>query len=249
MADDMANGDENARHYPDGFSPAAMGERISNLNRRQTDYEAESRANFRAIESSIAAITSEMRQSFNNISTTLAERSKPQWQAIGVALTFAVIIGGMAYWPIRESTTDLKVTVAALATETNQSIRMLAERSISREELDWRAARSSEDRARTDKAIDEIRTVMLPRAEWSERNLSRDHDIDNLRSAIERDVTNLQRQLDLQRSDFQTFANSMGNGRDFITDLKDEVNRMREQLGELRARFWQRSVETRTGPP
>lgn len=236
MADiDMAdsNGIDQARLYLDAVQ-AQLGERVTNLGRRQTDLEQEMRTGFRQIEQSIAGLSS-----------TLSERAKPQWQAIGVALTFAVIIGGMAYWPIRETTTDLKSTVSTLAAETNQTIRMLADRTVSRAEMDWRAARGSEDRVRSEAAVADIRASMLPRNEWSERNLNRDHEILAIREAQTRDVEHLQRQQDQLRGEFQTFANSLGNGRDFIQDLKDEVSRLRDQLAEIRARQFQFGGRTR----
>lgn len=226
------NGNDPARAYLDAVQ-AQLGERVTNLGRRQTDLETEMRTGFRTIEQSIASLT-----------TSLSERNKPQWQAIGVALTFAVIIGGMAYWPIRESTTDLKQTVAALALETNQSIRLLADKAVTRQEMDWRAARGQEDRVRTDAAIADLRAMSVTRNEWMERNQSRDHDITNLQASIVRETNSLQRQIDLQRSDHQTFANSMGNGRDFITDMKQELSRLRDQLAEIRARQFER-----IGPP
>jgi chromosome segregation ATPase len=237
MADDMANGEE-TRHYIDPQS-AAMGERISNLNRRQTDYEAESRANFRAIEASIGAITAEMRQSFSSITSTLAERNKPQWQALSVMLVFVGMVGALAYMPIREATDDLKTNVSTLAAETRRSFEMAGERFISRQEMDWRSARGAEDRIRTEGAIADLRAGSVTRNEWMERNASRDHDIANIRSDIEREVANLQRQIDQQRGDFQTFSNSLGNGRDVIQDMKEEIGRLREQLADMRARQWQ----------
>lgn len=226
MADQNGN-DPGARAYLDAVQ-AQLGERVTNLGRRQTDLETEMRTGFRTIEQSIASLT-----------TSLSERNKPQWQAIGVALTFAVIIGGMAYWPIRESTTDLKQTVAALALETNQSIRLLADKAVTREELNWRSQRTAEDRQRSEAAIADIRSSMLPRNEWMERNASRDHDIDNIRQSITREVANLQRQIDLQRSDFGAFSSSLGNGRDVIQNLQTEINRLRDQLLEIRARQFQ----------
>jgi hypothetical protein len=74
---------------------------------------------------------------------------------------------------------------------------------------------------------------MVYRNEWMERNLCRDHDIENLRDDAVRDVTNLQRQFDQQWSDFQVFSNSLGNGRDFITDLRAEQSRLRDQIAAL----------------
>lgn len=140
MAADM-NGEDIARQYQDVMQ-AQLGERVTNLGRRVTDIEGEMRAGFRQIESSLSSLTS-----------TLAERNKPHWQALGVALTFAALIGGLAYMPIREATTDLKGSVI----ETNKAIQALAATTVSRQEMDWRAARSAEDRDRWNAAVTELR--------------------------------------------------------------------------------------------
>jgi hypothetical protein len=228
---DSSNGNAGApveRVYTDPAT-AALGERVSNQGRRLLDIETEMRAGFRSMESHIDRLATDTRKALENVTSNLAERNRPQWQALSVIMGFAVVLGGLAYWPIREATTDLKTSVATLAAV-----------AVTREELDWRSARTAEDRARTEGAISDLRSTMLPRNEWMERNASRDHDIENIRTAQMRDVENLQRQIDLQRSDFQTFSNSLGNGRDVIEGLKEEIDRLREQLSDVRARQSQR---------
>ncbi len=55
------------------------------------------------------------------LSTNGAERNKPQWQALGVALT---------YWPIQTANTDLKATVL-----------VITEKMVTQMEMEWRAPR------------------------------------------------------------------------------------------------------------
>lgn len=196
MADDMANGSDAQRHYQDAIQ-AQLGERVTNLGRRVTDIEGEMRAGFRQIESSISALT-----------TTLAERAKPQWQAIGVALTFCALLGGLAYMPIREATSDLKTAVKDLSTS-----------SVSRQEMDWRAQRGIEDRTRTEAAVAELRTGTVTRAEWTERNRARDQE-----------VTDLNRRVDELRQD----VGSVYGTRDVIQDMKKEIETLRSRLATMR---------------
>ncbi|RWE96486.1 hypothetical protein [Mesorhizobium sp.] len=230
------------RHYQDPVT-AQLGERVTNMGRRINDVEVEMRAGFSQLGSTLAASTNETRQSIAALSTTLAERNRPQYQALGFGLSVILAVGALAYWPMRESTNDLKArntelvqSIQMLSTETNKTIQALAANTVSRQEMDWRSDRGTEDRKRTDESVAAIRNAMVYRNEWMERNLSRDHDIENLRDDAVRDVTNLQRQLDQQRSDFQVFSNSLGNGRDFITDLKAEQSRLRDQIAALTAR-------------
>lgn len=220
----MANGDEGHRQYPDPFQ-GAMGERVTNMGRRINDVEVEMRSGFNQINQSIASL-----------SNNLAERNKTQWPVIFLAIGVASSVLGyfvtQALTPIRDANLDMKAAIV----ETAHSIQALAANTVSRQEMDWRAERGAEDRKRTEDSVASIRTGMVYRNEWMERNLSRDHDIENIRADAVRDVANLQRQLDQQRSDFQTFSNSLGNGRDFIIDLKSEQSRLRDQIAALTAK-------------
>jgi hypothetical protein len=45
---------------------------------------------------------------FSALHTTISERSKIRWPALGFMLSEIVVIGGMAYWPIRENQSELK---------------------------------------------------------------------------------------------------------------------------------------------
>ncbi|MER9356961.1 hypothetical protein NKI61_27350 [Mesorhizobium sp. M0514] len=252
MADDMANGTDDApRQYLDPFQ-AAMGERVTNMGRRINDVEVEMRNGFNQVSNSLNASTNETRASIAALSTSLAERARPQWQALSVMLAFAAILGGLAYMPIREATNDLKAanvetnkSIQALTSETAKSIQMLATSTISRQEMDWRTARGAEDRARTDAAVIDLRSTLLPRNEWNEKNQSRDHDIANIRETQAASNVNLQRQIDQLRGDFTGFASSLGNGRDSFADMKAEIRRLEERLDAWRMI---RSQQSATSP-
>jgi hypothetical protein len=236
MADDMANGsDDQQRSYSDAVQ-AALGERVTNMGRRINDVEVEMRAGFNQVSNTLNATTNETRQSIAALSNNLAERNKTQWPVIFLAIGVASSVLGyfvtQALTPIRDANLDMKAAIV----ETAHSIQALAANTVSRQEMDWRAERGAEDRKRTEDSVASIRTGMVYRNEWMERNLSRDHDIENIRADAVRDVANLQRQLDQQRSDFQSFSNSLGNGRDFIIDLKTEQGRLRDQIAALTAK-------------
>lgn len=144
MADEMTNGvDPTARHYLDAVQ-AQLGERVTNLGRRQTDLEAEMRSGFRQIE-----------QSISGLSTTLSERNRPQYQALGFGLSVILAVGALAYWPIREAVSNTRDQLQALAMTT-----------VSRNEIDWRAARGAEDRVRMETAVSDIRGNLVPRTEF-----------------------------------------------------------------------------------
>lgn len=189
MVEDMANGEP--RRYEDPFQ-AAIGERVSNLNRRVTDIEVEMRSGF-----------NQMAQSIDGLSKNLNERARPQWQAIGVSVSFFALIGALAYWPIREATGDLKTAVATIA-----------ERMITREEINARSVRESEDRERTDRAMVDLRNISVGRPEWMERNRS-----------IDLAVAELSRRVDEVRE----AVGSQYTTRDLLLSLQNEVKELREK--------------------
>lgn len=209
---------------------AAM--RIGILSQRTTNLETL----VQSINHSIGAMSSKVDERFNALAANMAERSRPQWQALGVMLTVLIVLGGLVYWPIRETTNDLKNSVLTLAQETNRSFELLGAKMVTREELDWRAARGTEDRERINAAVIDVRSTMVPRNEWMERNASRDHDIQNIRDAQAAAVMAVQRQIDQMRGDFTSLASSLGNGRDTFADLKLEQGRLRDQIAGLLAR-------------
>jgi uncharacterized oligopeptide transporter (OPT) family protein len=134
--------------------PDQLGERVTNLGRRQSDLENEMRSGFKQIESSMAAMSSEMRSSVAALSTNMAERNRPQWQALGVALTYCTILGGLASWPINAPTTELKTAVSSIS-----------EKMVTPMEMEWRTQRVSKDRALMEASIKEVRHAQVPREE------------------------------------------------------------------------------------
>lgn len=201
MVDDM-NGNDPHRVYTDAVT-AQLGERVTNLGRRQTDMEAEMRSGFKQVENSLAGIANEMRSSIAALSTNLAERNKPQWQALSVAIAFCTVIGGLAYWPIQSSTSDLKAAISNLS-----------DKVVTRQEMEWRQARGAEDRTRMEGSIKDIRDAQVPRAElervWtSQTNIDADQ----------------QRQLD----ELKQAQGSVYGARDVILDLRQRVDRMERE--------------------
>ncbi|MDR6818516.1 hypothetical protein J2X76_003693 [Neorhizobium sp. 2083] len=199
--DDMANGTDH-RVYTDAVT-AQLGERVTNLGRRQTDLEAEMRAGFKAMENGMTTLASEMRTSVAALSTNLAERNKPQWQALGVALTFCIALGGLAYWPIQTATTDLKGAVM-----------VITEKMVTQKEMEWRTARGAEDRQRTELAIKEIREDQVPRKE-----------LDRVFNSYDQQKTDMQRQIDEVK---QAQGNVYG-ARDILLDLRERIDRIERQ--------------------
>lgn len=200
--DDMPNGNDPHRVYNDAMT-AQLGERVTNLGRRQTDLEAEMRSGFKQIESSMAAMSSEMRSSVAALSTNLSERNKPQWQAIGVAITFCTILGGLAYWPINAATTRLESAVATIA-----------DKMVTQKEMEWRTARGAEDRNRMEASVKEVRDAQVPREE-----------LDRVWASYDQRFQDHQRQID----EVKQQQGSVYGARDVILDMRERLDRIERQ--------------------
>ncbi len=203
----MATDDTAERQYFNA-QQAQLGERVTNLGRRQTDLENEMRSGFRQIEQSFASFTNETRSSINTLASTLAERNKPQWQALGVMLAFATALGGLAYWPILEATKDLKASVT-----------IIADKMVTQKELEWRSARSAEDRARLEGGISDLRSAQVPRAE-----------LERVWQSFDQRFNDHQRQLD----DVKQAQGSVYGQRDIILDLRERLDRVERQKLDAR---------------
>jgi hypothetical protein len=199
MADDMSNTNDAHRTYTDAIT-AQLGERVTNLGRRQTDLETEVRSGFKNIDTAVTSLANETRASIAALSTNLAQRNKPQWQALGVALTFAAMLGGLAYLPIREATSDLK-----------QSVGILADKMVTQQELEWRTTRSAEDRARTDAAVKDLRDAQVPR-----------EGLDRLFGSYDQRFTDQQRQMD----ELKRAQGSVYSPRDVILNYGERLDRL-----------------------
>lgn len=193
------NGLDVDRQYYDAMQ-AQLGERVTNLNRRQTDLENEMRSGFRQIEQSIAGIATETRAAIAGLSQDLAERNRPQWQALSVMLATVIAIGGLAYWPIRDATGELKVTTARLG-----------EAMITRQEMEWRQARSQEDRLRLEGSVSDIRSNLVPRAE-----------LDRVFDSFADQFRDKQRQLD----EIKASQAGIYGARDAMMDMRQRLDRL-----------------------
>lgn len=213
MADDMAT--QNGDTFDPRAQWARLSERVENQGKDIIDLRSNMNTGFQNVQSAITSLTNEFRGSTKTQWPVI-------WSAIGVALSFAVIVGGMAYWPIRENTSDLKVAVIELAKQTNESIKDLAASTVSRQEMDWRAARGAEDRARTEKAIDAITTDLVPRGEH-----------ERVWQNYDQRFMDQQRQID----EVKAAQGSTYNARDVILDMRERLDRLERE----RAQAWRGS--------
>lgn len=126
-------------------------------------------------------------QQLTSISQQITSGAKPNWSVLvstaGFCLLFAGAIGGLAYAPIRENQTDLKVAMIDMS----KTISAQSDKFVSIRELDGRSGRTRQD-------IERLNTDL------NAQELTR-------RRELELMATNLQRQIDDQKKAFgDTFS-------------------------------------------
>lgn len=170
----MANGmafDPEARY-------AALDERVTNIGTRVTALDTRVTEGFQAMSAQFGALASEIRTGQKTPWGVI-------WSAIGVFITFVVVIGGLAYWPIRESTTRLEDAQIKLTETVRLTVDGLPDRFITRLETERLSTRAAEEREAERQRIIDLENTKLDRAEWMLRNNLVDRIIQDVMKTIE----------------------------------------------------------------
>lgn len=163
---EMSNGggfDAQARY-------AALDERVTNLRTSFVNLEGEMRSGFAGLNSHLTSLSNELR-------TSQKTQWPVIWAAAGVVFSVLVGIGGALYLPVLNNLSEQK-----------GEIKELRSGFVPRDEIDWRATRAAEDRARLETNLTDIRSQMTPRSER-----------DSIMRGIEQRFSDIQRQLDQLR--------------------------------------------------
>lgn len=161
----------------------------------------------------MTSLTSRVETLFANLSAKIDDRSRPQWSllvSLGLlGLAFVSTVGALAYWPIRETQSDLKLAVV----EITKVLSVLPDRFITLRELDMRQMRTIGEFARINTDLRTLDAQVVPRNELAERWRSSDQQ-----------SLNTQRQIDeLKKSFTDTFS------------LRDALLQMQRRLDGLEA--------------
>lgn len=117
----------------------------------------------------LSKVSTELASEIKSVATSLQERSKVPWQALGVMLTFVALIGGMAYMPISENQKRmeallLKLDEAKIGKAEFQSV--ISNAAQRRDD----AQRAGEERDRETRAqVEKIRGEIVSRGEHAEK--------------------------------------------------------------------------------
>ncbi|MBP1852099.1 hypothetical protein [Rhizobium halophytocola] len=184
-----------------GFDPMAqyarLSERVENQGKDIVDLRSNMNTGFQTINSAISQLSNELR---NN--------SKTQWPVIwsaaGVCSAMLIAAGTFVYGTL-SSRQDRMETAFADFTKA----------AITRQEMEWRQARSAEDRARMDASIKEVRDAQVPREE-----------LDRVWQSYDQRFSNQQRQVD----DIKQAQGSVYGARDILLDLRDRIDKIERRM-------------------
>ncbi|RYG94140.1 MAG: hypothetical protein EON58_16910 [Alphaproteobacteria bacterium] len=201
---------------PNGsFDPEAkyaqLGERVDNQSRQIGDLDTRMKQGFSEIGSQIRSLIDDIRGG-----------SKTQWPIIigfcSVTITVLGGLGFMALQPIKDNITTMREDMRMRSIETKDSLSTIVSAMVTQKEMEWRTARSQEDRQRTEGAIKDIRDGLVPRAEH-----------ERVWANYDQRFQDQQRQVD----ELKQAQGSVYGARDVIMDLRQRLDRVeRERIGQ-----------------
>ncbi|MER9697568.1 MULTISPECIES: hypothetical protein [unclassified Mesorhizobium] len=195
MADDMNNGQ--SVPFDPLASYARLSERVENQGRDIVDLRSNMNTGFRNIEGAV-----------NSLATELRGSSKTQWpviwSAIGVSFAILLAVGSQALAPIRENVSDVKGALS-----------VVVDKMVTQAEMKWRTDRGAEDRLRTEAAIADIRSGLVPRAEH-----------ERVWQNYDQRFADEQRQID----EMKAATASVYNQRDIIRDILERLDRAEHRV-------------------
>lgn len=179
------------------FDPVAswakLSERVENQGKDIVDLRSNMNSGFQSINANLATLSNELRAGGKTQWPVI-------WSAIGVSFAIIVAIGGLAYAPVTSGMARVE-----------SSIGSLSERMITRQEMDWRQARSQEDRLRAEASITDLRSHQVPRGE-----------LDRVFESYDSQLRDKQRQLD----DIKAQQAGIYGARDAMLDMRERLDRL-----------------------
>lgn len=196
-----------------GFDPEAkyaqLGERVDNQSRQIGDLDTRMKQGFSEIGSQIRSLVDDIRGG-----------SKTQWPIIigfcSVTITVLGGLGFMALQPIKDNIATIREDERLRAAEVKDSISTVVANMVTQKEMEWRTARSAEDRARTDGSVKELRDAQVPREE-----------LDRVFLSYDQQNSDKQRQIDELK---QALGGIYGT-RDALLDLRSRMDRIEREKG------------------
>lgn len=199
----MGNSDM-ASNFDPMTSWARLSERVENQGKDIVDLRSNMNTGFQTINSAISTLSNELRTN-----------SKTQWPVIwsaaGVCFTILAALGAFFYGTLSKGQDRLDTAIVETSKGVQTALEKVTANMVTQKEMEWRTARSSEDRQRTEIAIKDIRDSLVPRAEH-----------ERVWQNYDDRGKDFQRQID----EIKQAQGSVYGQRDFMLDLRERLDRL-----------------------
>lgn len=183
---------------------AQLGERVDNQGTRITNLET-------VVARGFADITSQIR----SMSDDIRGGTKTQWPIIigfcSVTITVLGGLGFLALQPIKDNIAQIRDDAKVQSSSTSSSFSTIVEKMVTQKEMEWRTARSAEDRQRSEASVKELRDGLVPRPEH-----------ERVWQNYDQRLVDQQRQID----EIKQAQGSVYGQRDFMLDLRERLDRV-----------------------
>ncbi|MBD8651463.1 hypothetical protein IFT66_10275 [Rhizobium sp. CFBP 13726] len=194
-----------------GFDPEAkyaqLGERVDNQSRQIAQVDSRMTQGFSEIASQIRGLVDDIRGG-----------SKTQWPVlISLCAVSVSILGGLGYLalqPIKDNITQIREDAKGQASGTSSALSTIVDKMVTQKEMEWRTARSAEDRARMEGSLKEVRDAQVPREELT-----------RIWANYDQRFQDQQRQVD----ELKQAQGSVYGARDVIMDLRQRLDRVERE--------------------
>lgn len=193
-----------ASNFDPMTSWARLSERVENQGKDIVDLRSNMNTGFQTINSAISTLSNELRTN-----------SKTQWPVIwsaaGVCFTILAALGAFFYGTLSKGQDRLDSAIVETSKGVQTALEKVTANMVTQKEMEWRTARSSEDRQRTEIAIKDIRDSLVPRAEH-----------ERVWQNYDDRGKDFQRQID----EIKQAQGSVYGQRDFMLDLRERLDRL-----------------------
>lgn len=193
---------------------ARLSERVENQGKDIVDLRSNMNTGFQGVNANLNALSNELRSN-----------SRTQWPAIWAALSVGVAIltglGFMALQPIKDSIGSIREDAKTQAANSADALSSVVDKMVTQKEMEWRTARGTEDRARTEASVRDLRESQVPRLE-----------LDRVFESYNQQFKDQQRQID----EIKTAQGNVYGARDIIMELRENQQRMQREMSDIKSR-------------
>lgn len=207
-----------------------LSQRVTALDRDMTNLGNSLSSQITQLANNFSSQVQTLANQIQNLSNKMQEGTRTPWGILIAAavflLGFVAAIGGLAYSPILSTTSRLESALDKQNDRLTSAIASLAERVVTREELDARTLQIAEDRQRVETWVRALQGDVFPKEVHLQRWERIDADAANAARLSEARDNNLQREIDvLQKQLGDTYT-----ARDALLDLRTRLDTLEREL-------------------